>query len=213
MSFPVPTDVSSATLWQRVTEVPRASDIVDFPRLNPDGSVIGQVRIQVLTQAEVTAATGNAEKFARKVMAEALPKADEAASGYEAIYQNDLNVQLLFLACKRVDDPKVSFFPSPAEMRNHMTPDEIGALVRAYVIIQAERGPMVSQMSERDMDAWIAKLKEGGNSAPLASLSLDALRALVKHLVSAHQSSPTDSSSPGSQAAETADVSFSKESE
>ena len=213
MSFPVPKEVSAATLWQRVTALPRPSDVVDFPRKDDEGNPIAQVLMRVLTQAEVTSATANAERFARQVMAGSIPKADEAASGYEAIYQNDLNVQLVYLSARQVDDQTKPFFPSQAEMRTHLTPDEIGALVRAYVIVQAERGPMVSQMTDGDFDAWVAKLKEGGNSAPLASLSLDALRALVKHLVSALPRSQMDSSLPGTPSQESAasDPSFDAE--
>lgn len=182
---------------------------MDFPRNDKNGNPIAQIRMVILKMAEINSARADAERFARKVVG--AESVDASSEAYRAIFNDDMDVQLLFRACRRMDDVNTSFFPSPTEMRNHLTPDELGIMIRAYLLIQAERGPIVSQFDQKDFDAWIARLKEGGNSSPLASLSSDALKALVKHLVFHQPSYATGTPSPGSPQAEETDASFQTE--
>ena len=71
--------------------------------------------------------------------------------------------------------------------------------MRHYMQTQAEVGPIVANMSQVEMDAWVEMLGKGGSTAPLALLSLDQASALLMYMASRLSVSPTDTSSPGTQ--------------
>jgi len=87
---------------------------------------------------------------------------------------NELSLQILLRACRDVDQPEKRFFPSALEARKALTGDEIGVLFSSYLIVQAEKGPIVSQMTEAEMESWIVRLVEGASRDPLALLSSEA---------------------------------------
>lgn len=199
MAHPPPTNIPPNELFTQLTSVPRPSRTVDLPRVKPGTTeAAGQVLMRVLTQTELIQAAAEAEDFTRKAMKE-VPKAVEANIGYENIYNNASSVEILYRACRRVDNPEWPFFPTPRAMRDALTQDEIGVLMRSYLILQAELGPIVAHMSEGEVDAWIRRLVEGGSTLPLSVLSSEGVSDLVMHMASRLYTSPTDTSSPGSQ--------------
>lgn len=188
-------------LWGEITAVPRPSRDVAFPRKFPDGKD-RMVAIQVLTQEEQMVCAAAAEDFARKTILRdknaAIPKGDEARQGYDDIYKNEGAIQVLFRACRRIEDHKMPAFPSPGQMRTEFSVDEVAVLFDHYLTTQAELGPVVARMSKEEVDAFVERLMASGDRFPLDLLSPGLLKTLLVSMASRLHSLLTASSSPGS---------------
>jgi hypothetical protein len=189
-------DLKPVDLWLAITAMPRPSVIVDFPRNGPDGNPVGELRIQVLTQEEQILCSAEAERYTKKAIKE-LPKENEAQLGYQNVYNNSAAVEVLYHCCRKKDAPLEPFFPSRDAIRKFLSPDEVGVLLMHYYTAQTDLGPIVAHLSEVEMDAWIARLGEGGTRFPLDFLSLDALKDLAFSLACRMHSFATATSSPG----------------
>lgn len=174
-----PETVSPSELWLRITATPRPFKVVPFPRTNPDGDPLGEVAIWVLSQGENEAAQADAGKYVREKL---FAKGEQVQSdhAYSEVYNNELAVQLLFRACRRPDKLTLPVFPGASDLRSSLSLDEVSVLYNAYFLVRRELGPIVSEMSEPEMEAWISKLEKGGAVAGgLHFLSLGALTDLV----------------------------------
>jgi len=191
------TALTPVDLWAQITAMPRPHRTVDFPRLGENGEPVAQMVIQVLTQEEQITTSIEAERFTRKHIKD-MPKQDEPRRGYDDTYNNQAACEILFRACRRMDDLSMPFFPSPSAIRQKLTADEIGVLFRGYLIIRGEVGPILAEMSEEEVTAFIKRLQEGGSAFPLAFLSPEQLIALVLSMAKRLSPSATVSSSPGS---------------
>ncbi len=188
-------------IWAEITAVPRPSREVDFPRAFPDGKT-RRIAIRVLTQEEQMVCAAAAEDFARKTILRdkgaSVPKGDEARQGYDDIYKNAAAIEVLFRACRRIDDPKMPAFPSPSQMRTEFSTDEVGVLFDHYLTTQAELGPIVARMSKEEVDAFVDRLMASGDRFPLDLLSPAVLKLLLTSMASRLHSLLTASSSDGS---------------
>ncbi len=158
--------------------------------------MIGELRIQVLTQEEQILCSAEAERFTKRAIKD-LPKGDEAQLGYQNVYNNSAAVEVLFHACRKRDDAAEPFFPSRDAIRKSLTPDEVGVLMMHYYTAQSELGPIVAYMSEEEMEAWITRIGEGGTRFPLDLLSWEVLKDLAYSLACRMYNSAKDTSSPG----------------
>jgi hypothetical protein len=178
--------------------MPRAHRVVEFPRVNPQtGEPIGRVAIWVLTQDERIRAAANAERATRELLGDAMP-GRKSSQGAEDIYENNAACEVLFRACRDVDDLDRPAFPSVAAIKQFLSVDEVAVLLRLYTEVQAEIGPIVSHMSEGDVNAWIDRLAEAGSMVPLSLLAPTALGDLVTSMARRLSPSPTASSLVGS---------------
>lgn len=191
--------LSPADTWTQLTALPRPHRVVDFPRKGPDGATVGQIAIVTLTQGESMSATNSTERVVKKLMKEeggAVPGSNEKSEGYTTLFENRAAIEVLFRACKKPDDLDKPFFPTIEAIAKHLTVDEIGVLMNLYNIVREEIGPIVSRMSEEEMDAWIDRLVQGGRAAdPLALLTLAARTDLLIYMADQCSRSQTDSSS------------------
>jgi hypothetical protein len=195
-----PKDVAPSELFAKLTSVDRPHKIVDLPRKGADGEPVGQVAMVPLTQYEMMAAAASAEKQTRELLKGNLPQQTEAQLGYNDVYNNSAAAEVLFRACKKPDDLKSSAFRTPHEIGTALSTDEIGVLYHHYETVKAELGPIVSTMTEDEVEAWVAVLAKGGSYLPLDTLSWGALTTLVLSMASLLQSFLTDRSSLGSPA-------------
>jgi len=181
-----PKDISPQDLWTEITRIPRPHRIVDFPRKGPDGKPVAQIAMMVLTQEESMLSTSNTEKWVRKVMKDegSLPNKGEPDTGYSVLFQNRAVMEVLFRSSKRVDDLTKPFFPTVATMAEKLTTDEISVLSMSYLRVQAELGPIASDMDEDTIEAWIETLAIGGSAIPLGGLSLAAQSQLMLSMAS-----------------------------
>jgi len=138
--------------------------------------------MRLLTQEEQITTAIEAERFARKHVKDT-PN-DGPSRGYDDVYNNQAACEILFCACRRVGDMALPFFPSSSAIRQNMTPDEVGVLVRSYYIVQDEVGPIVATMSLEDAEAWVTRIRDGESGVPLAYLSPEATKQIVLSLAS-----------------------------
>lgn len=193
MAMP-PADIPPNELWLQITQMPRPFRVVDFPREDPvTGKPVAQLAMMLLTQQEAMTCQLAAEKFARAHMKDDMPRESEARDGYQDLYRNAAAVEVLFRSCKRLEDVKLPFFPSPELMRKNLSQDEIGVLSMSYNRVRAELGPYVTELTKEQLDAWLKVLSQGGNADFLDFLSSEAKSELIVHLAS-HLSSYTMSS-------------------
>jgi len=187
-----PPDIDASALWVQLTALPRPHRVVDFPRMGPDGEPVGQLAIFVLTQEEQVAANTEAERFSRKL----LKDGKRGDLGYEAIFNNEGAVQVLYRACRDADNLKKPAFPTPNAIREHLTADEVGTLFEHYLTVQLELGPIMASLSQVELDAWVDKIAEGG-AYFLDLLSREMQKALLISMASRLASSATGSGSSG----------------
>jgi hypothetical protein len=192
MSLP-PTDISPSQLWVKLSSTERPSQVVDFPRRGPDGEPVGQLRIRILTQEEQMSCASAAEKVAREHLKEA--KKDDL--GYERLFTDACMIEVLFRACRDLDDPKKPAFPAPKNIRQALTTEECGMLFQHYLTAQLELGPTEGSMSDEEIEAWISRLAEGGSAFPFDLLSSDLQKILLLYMAYQLRSSPKDSAFAG----------------
>jgi len=203
MSGP-PANVKPSDLLLKLAERPRPTTAIDFPVNGPDEQPIGKCKLWVLRESELHVARAQADIAAREIMGKGAPRGTELSFGYEDIYRNELAIQLVAMACRDADDPKFPVFPSAKSARQALTTDELGVLSTAYEQFRVESGPMLSDMTLDEMEAWASKLQEGGASfGPLSYWPGETLRAFIKFLVSKLKTSLTDTGSSGSPCVDT----------
>ena len=187
-----PPDIAPSDLWVQLQALPRPHRLVDFPRTGPDGNPVGQVAVFVLTQEEQVAANAAAEMFSRKL----LKDGKRGDLGYEAIFNNEGAVQVLWRACRDTGNLKRHAFPTPVAMREQLTADEVGTLFEHYLTVQLELGPTLATLTQVELDAWCEKIAEGG-AYFLDLLSRDMQKALLISMASRLARLPTGSGSAG----------------
>lgn len=195
-------DLGPSALFLALSSGTRAHRAVDLPRWDSEGKPVGRVNMTPLTQEEMISAAAEAESRTRKMLAASLAKKDEKSLGYDDVYANIAACEILFRACKDVDDATITrgAFRTPHEIAKAFTNDEIGVLHHHYLTVKTEVGPIVAVMTDDEIDALIVVLAEGGSAVPLDTLSWDMLSALLISMASRLHASRTDKSSPGSPA-------------
>ena len=189
-------ELSPSALWLALTALPRPDREIPIPRMNAEGQPVGFVRIWPLTQEEQMAANADADRFTKQLLKDPQKK-EEANLGYDHTFTNEMAVQVLFRACRDVNDIKRPAFPSPLAMRSTFTTDEIGVLFANYCTVQAEVGPIRAQMSQEETDALILRIEEGGSAFPFDGCSWAEQRSLVLTMASRLVSCWTRMSSVG----------------
>lgn len=221
-------DISPEELWASVTAMPRAHRIVPFPRFKPGTKEpICNVAMIVLTQGDCMLGLAAADRTTRKLLgdANATKNAKAAAANPNAasstttqgavdIYRNASSIEVLWRACRNPNDLSKPFFPTREAIGLHLTTDEIGVLMNHYLETQVDLGPVISRMSDAEVEEWIDQLTKGGLAAGVLSFfSSEALRTLVRALASRLSPSTTDSTSRGSQPSDGSSESTTEETE
>lgn len=194
MSGPPP-NVSPDDLWQALTERPRPTCEFQFPGNDANGNPLPKAKLWILYEAELHACRANASKVAKEMVGEAGRSGD---IGYEEIYRNEMASQMSALCVRAHDNPTFVVFPSPKAVRQRLTTDEVALIASAYNQFRIESGPMVSDMTPAELEAWLKALQEGASRVPLARLSGEALTDLVMFLVSKIKTLSTGTGSAGS---------------
>ncbi len=194
MSGP-PKNVEPSALWVKLTERPRPMKFIDFPS---KGGSPGKLALRILTESELHVCRANATNTAKELLGGESRSGD---MGYEDIYRNELAVQLVTVGCRAAEYPDgmIPAFPSAKDARKKLTSDEFAVLAMAYKAFQVESGPILSELTKDEMEAWIKLLQEGGSRVPLAHLSGEAQTDLIMFLVSMLPTSQTASGSAGLQ--------------
>ena len=111
------------------------------------------------------------------------PTANASSIGYAVMFDNESSVRVVVRAVRDAKDPKKQAFPSAELMRAQLSVTEIGALMSAYIDTQAKFGPIISTMSEAEMEAWIDRIAEDATkSVPLYLVSPEQRVDLLHYL-------------------------------
>lgn len=196
-------------LWARLCALPRPHKVVDFPRaaegepsIALGGKSIGQIAIWVLSQEEQEASAAAAHAKTRELLkkkseANEIPPGVDVAKWAENLYNNIAADEVLFRACRKPGDLKTAFFPSTTELRRVLSVDEVGVLISMYYTVQEELGPIVSEMTDVECEAFLARIQKSGERFPLDFVSPALLKRLILFSVSQRSNSSTATSSPG----------------
>lgn len=180
MSMP-PADISAADLWAQITAAPRPHRIVPFPMEDKDGKPICHLAMVVLTQEEEMLANACSDKAIRQKLQKTggtIPNKNEQCPSFTNMLELQCGIETLWLCCKDANDLSKPFFRNKEDI-GKLTKDRIAVLLRHYIRVQDDLGPIVSKMSEMEMNAWIDRLVEGGAEYPLDYLSLVAASELM----------------------------------
>lgn len=209
-----PANVPADELWARIvqSDLPenRPFEDVPFPRNDPKtGEPLGRLAIWPLKDDEITIAKAEATRYARACIKEKIENAggnglqsamDPAIPipGYMQVYDDACATEMVWRFCRRIDNRAIPAFPTAAECRRHLSSDEKSVLCNAYALVQVRFGPIVTYLSEEEMEAWIRRLAEGGSAVPLHLLSWEQRTELLMHSVRQLLALRTASSSAGS---------------
>lgn len=175
---------SVSDLWAALTQLPRPTLNVPFPRMLPGTEEpVGMVAIWALTQKEQMDANAEADRYTKALLKDPQRK-EEANLGYHHTYANEGAVQVLWRACRRPDDLSQTIFPSPKLMRDRMTTDEIGVLFKHYLTAQLELGPIIAYLTAEEQEAMVLRLQRDGSEHPFNSLSWEQQKTLVLGMAS-----------------------------
>lgn len=117
----------------------RPHKVVDCQEfISAGGRSFGQVSIRVATKSEENAALLQAERFIREMTADSKSELKDPD-----IVDDVKTVHILHAVVRDAKDPKnFPAFPSPKWMMQHLTRDEIGALLNISASYQAEVSPL-----------------------------------------------------------------------
>jgi len=188
MSGP-PNDVEASELWLRLNEVPKPSEVIDFPRRDLKGASIGKMRIQVLTMAEHDEARIKAHAWLKSKGA---APGDFGGEALKEVLGDAVARELLALACVSEDPIKGSeernqpryarIFKSGADLQK-LTADELMTVFTAWEMTQHKFGPFEGSIeSQEEVTAWIKRLVEGASAYPLVRRNWHQLAELVRFL-------------------------------
>jgi len=191
-----PKDKHPSVLWQKLLERPLPSVVVPYPVRKGEQSP-GNVRIRLLSESEMMRVRANSELTAKEMLQ---GKSAVGDLGYEEIYRNESIIELLAIACRDVDMPELPVFPSAMHARAQLITDQFAVLATLYNELRRTAGPIVSDMTDEEMEAWIKVLTEGAEVGPLAfaQLSSEAKTDLILRLAARLRTSPTGNGSAGS---------------
>ena len=191
----IPSDITPAELWVKMTETPRPVTIVDFPRMVNDQTV--QVAIRVLTQDEQMRCVMAAQTFARKELEKNKIVFDMSVDVVRQIVEYHNTIEVVFEVCRSPENYEVKFFRSREEIRKFLSADEVGVLAMEWLRFTSEVSPLMTEMSNAEMQALIEFIAAEGASLPLARLTPKATIRLLNFMASLLCKSPQDSDSPG----------------
>ena len=207
---------NAAELWAALTSGPRPSKVIDFPRKKggsgPDADEpIGTMTMVVLTQGETMAANTEAEKEVRKLLREG-KEIDYDSEGRRYLLQNASAMEIVWRSLRDAADPTLlkPLFMSKESLRKATTPDEIGVLMNQYLMMRLDIGPIIGEMSEDEMEAWLDTMARVGIFDPLGSASQALLIGLVIFSAKRLRALRTANSSAGSQPEDTVPTSTTK---
>lgn len=201
---PPPKKEQPGVLLQRLMSSTTYSEVLPFPRKDEHGEPLFEYRMRVLKQSEIDVCAASAEQHARRIFRGEKDAVGEdiarvRSEAWVEVYQNAKLVELLYHACREVEDAKRPLFTTPTQMRELLTADELAALFIAYELVQAKAAPLWEALTDDEVDKWIEVLVKGADMRPLVRLAPSALAQLAISLAFRLQNLRTDTGSPGSQ--------------
>lgn len=184
-----PNDVAPSELWSKLNE-PSPSEVIDFPRKDRAGNIVGKIRIKVLRMEDHNKARLRATKSLKQAAKDAgigeLSKEDMDTEAVKEVLGDLIAQELLCMACYTdtetgILDPfgnptYAKVFHNPQSISAVLSADETLILFNQYRYVQYMYGPFEKTINDDDdIEAWLHRLKEGGSAFPLLALPLPQL--------------------------------------
>lgn len=208
----MPPNISSEELLNKLLNFKRPYKIVPFPR-EENGQPIGYIAMTPLSQKEEIECNEYLDVELRANLKKKgldVPKDGEHAESFHNVYTMKQSVEVLFRACRHPDDVNKKLFSTKEQISQYLSKTEIAVLVKQYLMVQHELGPVIAKMSKTELDALIDKLAGIDNPEAFflitSCLSWEAMNELLMRLVSRSMNSPMDNTSVGSLAPDIVDV-------
>src|SRR5271167_2649250 len=191
-----PKGKTGSELFAKLMERPRPTTRIPFP-VGAGKQSPGDIILWVLTEAQMMFCRATAEMTAKALLNNETHVGD---LGYEEIYRQEMVIEMMAIACRDPEDTNLPIFPTGKHMRDQLTTDEIGVICVSYNEHRRMCGPMISMMTEEELEAWEKLLVEGASIGPLAFArhSSEAKTDLILHLASRLRTLLTGSGSAGS---------------
>jgi len=193
MAFP-PKDLSARELFIKLTETPRPSEVIDWPRKveDLDGNMVpvARVRIRVLTMRDHDEARLRAHLWLReerKISADDMhgPSVREVygdAVAREVLARSIVSEEPIE-GSDATGSPKYSRIFAAGKDLEKLTADELTCLFQAYQLVQEKYGPYEGNLaSQAEVTAWTKRLVEGAALSPLSQASSHQLADLNMYL-------------------------------
>lgn len=188
MAMP-PKDISAKDLFVKLTEAPRPSEIIDWPRkVERDGKLepVARVRVRVLTMRDHDEARLRAHswlKDERKMKAEDMQGPTVREVFGDAVAREVLAKAIVHVTpiegTEESGSPKYPRIFGEGKDLESITPDELVCLFQAYQLVQEKYGPYENNLaSEAEVTAWVKRLTEGAGLSPLSQASSHQLAEL-----------------------------------
>jgi len=189
MALP-PNDIPKGELFRRLSETPRPSEVVDFPRRDPEsGKPICQVRLTVLNGGEYDQARFKAEQWVKKKLGggEQIGEISRQVMGdrvaKEILAMATVTVNPLEGSDNTDEGPRYGRMFITADEVDALTSDELTVLWMAQQAVQNKYGPYEGNLeTEEQVTAWMRALTEGASAIPLVQLSWHQLVELTSWL-------------------------------
>lgn len=181
-----PKDVPPSELFAKLLEMPRPSDVFDFPRKDALGISVGKVRMQTLTSIEHDRAREAAHVTLKK---RGFSIEELSAPTIKEVLGDAVAKELIAMAClteRNFSDEGATpsygrIFRTAADL-DVLSSDEILILWNCYQLVQYKFGPIERNLDQDEFNAWIKRLGEGGAEFPLLRLALPQLVMLAQSL-------------------------------
>ena len=179
-----PDDVAPSELWRRLSEAPAPSEVFPFPRKGLEDL---QIRIFCLRME----AHDTARLTARaKLTGAGIDSRELDNIALREVYGDATAREILALAVHHPDPiPGSELTGAPKyarvwldadQIKRQLSADEILVLFTLWQMVQRRFGPHeASVTSEKEISAWIERLKDGANAYPLALLDWHRLVELT----------------------------------
>jgi hypothetical protein len=186
-----PKDVKPSELFRKLCEIPRPSEVVDFPRKDPEtGEPVGKVRVQVLTMVQHDDARMKAYHWLKDQ--KKVNKEDLESTLLQEVYGDRVAREVLAMCCLtenpiagtvEAGKPKYGRLFRNAGDLDTLSADELTVLFTTYEMVQNKYGPNAANIeSDEELNAWIEVLSEGAATFPLAGRSWHQLASLCLSL-------------------------------
>ena len=184
-------------LWSAIMATERPNMLVPMPGTkNPATGEEYEVAMVVLTAEESSIIQTETERKIRKLLKEDMPGLSDAKKGYDELYSTLTAAGLLYTVVRNPKDLKEHVFPSKEAVLK-LSNDQLGILINHYYTICDKLNPVISDLTEEEMESWLRRLTEAGTKPAffLNTCTLGVLKTLVLHLANQLKSLQTSSSS------------------
>lgn len=174
-------------LFYELSKLPRPNVTVEFPLNKKEREEVErgdrpkpEVALVTLNNYEMAQAKKLAVKSANEQMGK-----DGNSSAWKDLYSDAFTSEILYASCRNPFDLAIRFFPS-RESVNMFTNDQLGALANHYNALIAFAGPVISGLSIEEMNDWIKRIAEAGETGLffMNTLTPEEAKALLVHSAS-----------------------------